>query len=124
SLNNFYRVPPGLAFPSSSPLRKLGGWLCGIFSLMTPPPSLLSLLAFVTYEYPNEVAIIPTASAGPSHSGIISVPARIEYDTIAATDSATPLSAYDRYLKPFVLNILENADRSTKLSSVSSGIIP
>ena len=47
-----------------------------------------------------------------------------EYDSIAAIVMASPLNAYAIYLNALVLNILENAERSTTLSSVSTGIIP
>ena len=54
----------------------------------------------------------------------MSEPVITEYDSIAAIVRATPLSAYAIYLNALVLNILENADRRTTLSSVSTGIIP
>ncbi len=46
------------------------------------------------------------------------------YDSKAAIVKATPLNAYDRYVKPLVLNILENAERRNTLSKVSTGIKP
>ena len=48
----------------------------------------------------------------------------VSYEVTTAMVNATALKAYVMYLKHLVLSILEKADRSMKLSSVSTGIIP
>ncbi len=70
------------------------------------------------------MAITDTASIGPVNGGSISVSVIVEYDSNKAINRATLLSAYAMYRKPLVSNILENADRITILSSVSTGIMP
>lgn len=78
----------------------------------------------VTKEYPNVPEIIITANTGPVNGDKIFVLVMTEYDSIAAIVKASPLNAYAIYVKPLVLNILENAERRTTLSNVSTGIIP
>src|SRR5690348_17974730 len=64
------------------------------------------------------------AKTGPIKGENISLPDMVEYDSSAATKSATPLNPYAMYRKPLVSNILENAERITTLSRVSTGIMP
>ena len=78
----------------------------------------------VTKPYPNAPEIIITAKTGPVNGGKIFVLVMTEYDSIAAIVKASPLNAYAIYVNPLVLNILENAERTTILSNVSIGIIP
>jgi hypothetical protein len=84
----------------------------------------LATLLRVAKAYPNAAQIIITARIGPVKSGNMSDLLITEYDSIAAIAKASPLNAYAIYVKPLVLNILENAERRTKLSNVSTGIIP
>src|SRR5256885_16767886 len=65
-----------------------------------------------------------TARAGPAHSGNMFLLVTVPYDSRDAMVTAAPLRAYAMYLKPLVLNILENAERRMILSKVSTGIIP
>src|SRR5205823_3560726 len=78
----------------------------------------------VAMAYPNEKEIITIARIGPVKGGNMSEWVMTEYDSNAAILRATPLNAYAMYLNTLVLNILENAERRTTLSRVSTGIIP
>jgi hypothetical protein len=65
-----------------------------------------------------------TAKTGPVKLGNTSELQMTEYDSIAAIAKASPLNPYAIYVNRLVLNILENAERRTTLSNVSTGIIP
>ncbi len=78
----------------------------------------------VAKAYPNIPEIIITPKTGPVNGGNMFELDITEYDSIAAIVKASPLNAYAIYVKPLVLNILENAERRTTLSNVSIGIIP
>ena len=81
----------------------------------------VTLLSFVIKPYPNDVLITVTGSTGPIYSGI-SMLYIVEYVSAAATVRATPLNAYDMYVKTLVLSIFENAERTN--TNVSTSIIP
>lgn len=85
---------------------------------------ILDFLFRVAKLYPKAAEIIVTAKTGPVNGGKMFELLITEYDSIAATAKASPLNAYAIYVKPLVLNILENAERRTTLSKVSIGIIP